>query len=84
MEYARLANSRSSVTAFASTGDVLISRGGTLDQYSQAINDGVRIAFMYGDRDYTCNCKVVEFDTQAINGTPSDRSWQGSAARISL
>lgn len=48
-----------SIAAFASTGDLLLSRGGTMDQYSQLINNGVRIAFMYGDRDYVCNCKLI-------------------------
>lgn len=41
------------IVAFQSTGDLLIARGGTMDQYSQAIASGVRLAFMYGDRDYT-------------------------------
>jgi hypothetical protein len=46
--------------AFEATGDEVIARGGTMDQFSSAIDSGVRIALMYGDRDYTCNCKLLD------------------------
>lgn len=51
----------------ASTGDYLIDRGGTLDQYSRAIDSGVRIAMMYGDRDFMCNCKLVNSRRKMIS-----------------
>jgi hypothetical protein len=46
--------------AFEATGDEVIARGGTMDQFSLAIDSGIRIAMMYGDRDYTCNCRLLD------------------------
>jgi len=67
------------IAAFESTGDLLIARGGTLDQYSQAIDNGVRIAMLYGDRDYMCNCELVDFHLMT---TDINSSKQGEVARM--
>ncbi|KHO01715.1 carboxypeptidase S1 [Metarhizium album ARSEF 1941] len=39
--------------AFKDTGD--LSRGGNIKRLADLLNRGVRIGFMYGDRDYICN-----------------------------
>ena len=67
------------IAALASTGDYLISRGGTLDQFTRAIDSGVRIAMMYGDRDYMCNCKLINSHRKIISSMPMlinyNRAW---------
>ncbi|KAE9375155.1 carboxypeptidase S1 [Stipitochalara longipes BDJ] len=66
-------NSNSVSDAFLSTGDYLIARGGTLDQYSRAIGNGVRLAMMYGDRDYMCNWRGGENVSLNIEHPEQDR-----------
>ncbi|THZ79123.1 alpha/beta-hydrolase [Aureobasidium pullulans] len=39
--------------AFTHTGD--ISKGGLLDDLAYILDNGVKVAMMYGDRDYACN-----------------------------
>jgi carboxypeptidase D len=41
-------------TAFDSTGDY--ARGGYLEDIGYLLDNGVKVALMYGDRDYICNC----------------------------
>jgi hypothetical protein len=65
--------------AFAATGDGLIARGGTMDQFSRLIDSDVRIAMMYGDRDYICNCKLLDAHLIIISSAPMlidyHRAW---------
>ena len=44
---------------FASTGDYARTdiRGGQLADIAYLLDKGVKVALMYGDRDYACNCK---------------------------
>jgi hypothetical protein len=55
------------IPAFEATGDELIARGGTLDQYTSAIANGLKITMMYGDRDFICNCKLLDFHNKIIS-----------------
>lgn len=41
--------------AFQSTGDY--ARGGYLEDMAYILDNGVKIAMVYGDRDYACNCR---------------------------
>jgi hypothetical protein len=41
--------------AFTATGDFI--RGGNLQSIGNLLNRGVKVALMYGDRDYQCNCE---------------------------
>jgi len=40
---------------FTATGDFI--RDGNLEAIANLLNRGVKVALMYGDRDYQCNCK---------------------------
>lgn len=42
--------------AFVQTGDSV--RGGRLADIGNLLDRGVKVAMMYGDRDYSCNCKL--------------------------
>jgi hypothetical protein len=81
IQYTRLSERLTAIAAFASTGDYLISRGGTMDQYTRAIESGVRIAMMYGDRDYTCGCKLIDSNSKIISSMliliDYNRAWWG-------
>lgn len=48
-------NSRSTYTAFSKTGDNV--RGDYAASLGRALDDGVKVSLMYGDRDFACNCK---------------------------
>jgi hypothetical protein len=52
IQHALLSEKLTTTAAFKATGDEEIALGGTMDQFSRAIDSGVRIAMMYGDRDY--------------------------------
>lgn len=37
-------------------------KGNNLDILGQLLDRGVKVALVYGDRDYQCNCKTLGFD----------------------
>jgi hypothetical protein len=41
------------------TGDFI--RGRNLAILGQLLDRGVKVAMMYGDRDYQCNCELIGF-----------------------
>lgn len=41
--------------AFQATGDFVL--GNNLGVLGELLDQGVKVALMYGDRDYQCNCK---------------------------
>jgi len=43
--------------AFTLAGDFI--KGHNLAILGQMLNRGVKVALMYGDRDYQCNCKLI-------------------------
>jgi hypothetical protein len=47
------------VAAFALSGDFV--RGKNLAILGQLLDRGVKVALMYGDRDYQCNCKILSY-----------------------
>jgi len=51
-----------------------------MDQYSRLISSGVRIAMMYGDRDYICNCKLIDSHGKQFSSTlmliDNNRAWR--------
>jgi len=55
------------IAAFDTTGDDLIARGGTLDQFGQAIESGVKVALLHGDRDFLCNCEPIDYHDKIIS-----------------
>lgn len=52
-------NSLSIYRAFSRTGDNV--KGDYVASLGRALDDGVRVSLMYGDRDYACNCKKCPF-----------------------
>jgi carboxypeptidase D len=48
-------------TAFLKTGDFV--RGHNLAILGSLIDSGVKVALMYGDRDYQCNCEATGIDS---------------------
>jgi hypothetical protein len=67
IQHILLSEKLTAIAAFEATGDEETARGGTMDQFSRAIDSGVRIAMMYGDRDYTCNCKLLDAHHKIIS-----------------
>ena len=51
--------------AFNSIGDYARTdiRGGQIQDLAYLLDNGIKVAFMYGDRDYACNCTVPPFST---------------------
>lgn len=45
--------------AFFASGDFLF--GGFIDDLGRMVDDGVKVALIYGDRDYRCNCELSHF-----------------------
>ena len=50
--------------AFDSTGDY--PRGGFLADLAFILESGIKVALVYGDRDYACNCKIT-FNLSTVN-----------------
>lgn len=66
--------------AFSSTGDNL--QGNYLATLGRALDDGVHVSLIYGDRDYACNCEsnVTALPTGLIQAEPRltrDFNWLG-------
>lgn len=57
--------------AFQGTGDM--SRGGFLEAIGYLLESGVKVALMYGDRDYACNWQGGERVSVAINYSSSEQ-----------
>jgi hypothetical protein len=59
--------------AFQSTGDYARTdiRGGQLTDLAYLLDNGVKVAFMYGDRDYACNWLGGEEASLAVNYSQS-------------
>ena len=60
-------------SAFQSTGDYSRTdiRGGQLADLAYLLDNGVKVAFMYGDRDYACNWLGGEEASLAVNYSQS-------------
>ena len=50
--------------SFTSTGDMV--RGGLLEDIAYILDHGVRVAMIYGDRDYACNWVGGEFASMKV------------------
>jgi hypothetical protein len=78
-QYTQFSEKLTAIAAFTATGDVLIARGGTIGQWSSIINSGIKVAMMYGDRDFTCNCKLIDFHYKIISSVlmliDYNRAW---------
>ncbi|KAJ3006663.1 hypothetical protein HKX48_009537 [Thoreauomyces humboldtii] len=55
--------------AFTASGDY--AKGGVLEQLAWAMSRGVRVAMVYGDRDYACNWLGGEAVSRAVKHTDS-------------
>lgn len=65
-------------SSFANTGDYV--RGGQVEDLAALLAAGIRVAFIYGDRDFICNWpggEAISFAVAgaAINSLPSYTSW---------
>ena len=68
-------------TSFLGTGDYV--RGGQIEDLAALLAAGVRVAFIYGDRDFICNWvggEAVSFTVAAAaaRSQPSYSSWYGA------
>ena len=57
-------------TAFRNTGDMI--RGGILEDIAYVLESGVKVALVYGDRDYACNWLGGEASSLRINYTGTE------------
>ena len=69
------------LTEFTLAGDFVKGHG--LAILGQMLDRGVKIALMYGDRDYQCNCTSTRVSCPGVN-TNHDHCLQGSAAKQSV
>ena len=56
--------------AFQSTGDMI--RGGILNDIAYVLDNGVKVALVYGDRDYACNWLGGEASSLRVNYTGTE------------
>lgn len=73
--------------AFQNTGDYARTdiRGGQLNDIAYLLDNGIKVALIYGDRDYACNCKfcqsLVPFQQLTL---PLRDRWRSSLPRSKL
>ena len=72
--------------AFQSTGDYARTdiRGGQLTDLAYLLDNGVKVAFMYGDRDYACNWLGGEEASLAVNYSQSSAFQAAGYAPIKV
>jgi len=73
-------SSNSVYTAFRSTGDY--ARGGQLQDLASILDSGVKVALVYGDRDYACNWIGGEQVSLAIPHTSAPQFRQAGYADL--
>lgn len=68
--------------AFEATGDM--ARGGFMEAIGYLLESGVKVALMYGDRDYACNWQGGERVSLAIDYTGSEQFATAGYTPINL
>lgn len=51
---------------FDKTGDFIV--GNSIASLGHLLDKGVKVAMMYGDRDYQCNCKFAYYPNKPQEG----------------
>jgi len=79
-------SSTSVYSAFKGTGDFPRAKsiGGYLDDIGTLLNDGIKVALIYGDRDWICNWVGGEEVSLAVNYSQSSAFHNAGYANISI